>query len=99
MPRVTETFTLTAIACLRDLLKSVSNEIAMNLTYLQWRTKTGGPVAKGSSTMVTQADGDSYAVDEGDTEHAFGTDRIDATQVYFLPSASGDKIFIEARSA
>jgi hypothetical protein len=73
--------------------------LSMNLTYLHWRVKSGGPVAKGDSTMASLADGDSYDLDEGDTEAAYGTDRIDATKIYFRGTSAGDKVYIEARSA
>src|ERR1700730_10972256 len=100
MPEVRKVFTLTTgLNSLKTMLTSVSSGItgiSMQLTFLQWRTKSGGPIAKGNSAMATVADGDSYNLDEGDSEHGYGTDRIDGTLVYFMPTNNGDKIYIEA---
>jgi len=103
MPEVRKIFTLDGTTqSLKTFLAAQSTGItgiAMQLTYLRWRVKLGGPVAKGNSAMAALTDGDSFALDEGDTEAAYGTDRIDATQIYFRGTANGDKVFIECRSA
>jgi len=101
MPEVRKVFTLAANNNqLSLMLAAVSTKIGMNLTWLRWKVVSGGPVAKGDSAMAALADGDSRATtDDPAPEQAFGTDRIDATLVYFRPTAGGDKIFVEARSA
>lgn len=101
MPEVRKVFTLAAgNNRLSTLLASVSSSIQMQLTHLTVENIGPGIVAKGDSAMAAVADGQPLAVNEVSPEDAYGTDRIDATQVYFRPTTGGtDKIYIEARSA
>jgi hypothetical protein len=101
MPEVRDVFTLAAgNNSLKNILAAASADISMQGTWLRWRVIGPGDIAKGDVTMTALTDGDTKSVGEGDTEQAYGTDRIDFTLIYFRPTTGGvDKIFIEARSA
>lgn len=64
----------------------------MRLRELSYRVQSGGPVARGGSSMAALTDGDQYDVREGVTER-----RVDATTIYFY-AAAGDKLSITCRN-
>jgi hypothetical protein len=100
MAEVRKIFTLAAgNNSLKTMLASVSTDIAMQGTWLRWRVVGPGQVAKGDASMAALTDGDVKDVGDGDTEQAYGSDRIDFTKVNYRPTTVGDQIFVEARSA
>lgn len=100
MPEVKKVFTLAAgNNRLSTMLAAVSTDIGMLLTHLRWRTLTGGPIAMGDADMAAITDGDAWAVGEGPQDDVgLPGNMIEATKIYFRPTAANDKIYLEARS-
>jgi hypothetical protein len=96
MPRtLSENFTLGAgNTSLSSLLRSILADFPYKVKY-SYTVESGGPVARGNSSMAAVTDGAQKAVGEGHGSEGY----VDSTKIYFRPTAAGvDVIHVEAES-
>lgn len=83
---------------LSTILTANQPNMSHGLAEYEVRVESGGPVARGSSSMAAITDGAQMLIGESAREVGVPGDPIDATVKGLWATSTGDKVYIKARA-